>query len=66
MNKKLMILGLCMMGAFSAVQADEQETNNVETTTTIAETTTISDNTTVATSTDTVVDEKDKDCGCKH
>ena len=45
MNKKLMLLGLCMMGAFAHVQADEpaapaSDTTVVATETTVATTTT--------------------------
>lgn len=61
MNKKLMVLGLCMMGAFSAVQADEPEAPAADTTVVATETTVAAP----TTETTTVVDEKDdKDCGC--
>jgi hypothetical protein len=63
MNKKFMLLGLCMMGAFSAAQADETESSATETPAT-------SQDATVAVTTPetpaTVVDEKDKGCGCKR
>ena len=54
MNKKLMLLGLCMMGAFSAVYADDQATDKAA-----------DKDATVATA-DTTEKEKtnEKDCGC--
>jgi hypothetical protein len=56
MNKKLMLLGLCMMGTF-AIQADEPEAPASDTTTTI-----VSSDETVT----TVKEEKpvNEDCGC--
>ena len=53
MNKKLMLLGLCVMGAFSAVHADDQATDT-------------SADATVATAdkTDDKEPTNEKDCGC--
>ena len=50
MNKKLMLLGLCLMGTFSAVHADDQPT----------------DTSAVATAdkTDDKEQTNEKDCGC--
>ncbi|MBP7075135.1 MAG: hypothetical protein KBA81_07115 [Rhabdochlamydiaceae bacterium] len=55
MNKKLMLLGLCVMGAFSAVYADDQATD-----------TSADKDATVATAdkTDKEPTANEKDCGC--
>jgi hypothetical protein len=54
MNKKLMLLGLCLMGAFSAVHADDQATD-----------TSADKDATVATADQNDKEQKnEKDCGC--
>ena len=58
MNKKLMLLGLCMLGAFSVVQADEPESPPVA----VTQETTASI-TTTETATTPVGDKEDKGCG---
>ncbi len=54
MNKKLMLLGLCVMGAFTAVHADDQATDK-----------TADKDATVATADkDDKATINEKDCGC--
>ena len=65
MNKKFMLLGLCAMGAFSAVQADEPANKTTDTTTVSQDTTVASTTKDTATTVSDTKDSKDKeDCGC--
>ncbi len=58
MNKKLMLLGLCLMGVFSSLHADDSETAVKDTTTIVSDTTI----TTPAEKTD--VEQTNEDCNC--
>lgn len=59
MSKTLMLLGLCVMGSFATLQADETESSTLDTTNVVQE---------VAVNAATAdANAKDKDdCGCKR